>query len=134
MLKLMTTETKYWFLYMYLVDYCPPGKGGLKDLHHYYLSAEYTRGIRFETAKNTKAFECSFIGFQHSLWKFSTTGKFYSPKSWLWLAAVACVVSWPISNDLLNDIWLTCFTQMCNWNYWHKHRVLWLGWLASSNG
>ena len=25
-------------------------------------------------------------------------------KHWLWLAAVACVVRWPISNALLNDI------------------------------
>ena len=84
------------------------------------LSAEYTIGICFETAKNTKAFECFFTGSQHSLWKFSTTGNLYSLKSWLWLAAVACVVRWPISNALLNDIWLTRFTQMCNWNYWHK--------------
>ena len=30
-------------------------------------SAEYTIGICFETAKNTKAFECFFTGFQHSL-------------------------------------------------------------------
>ena len=40
----------------------------------------------------------------------------------LWLAVVACVVRWPISNTLLNDIWLACFTWMYNWNYWHKHR------------
>ena len=97
-------------------------------------SAEYTVGICFETAKNTKTFECFFTGFQHSLWKFSTTGNLYSLKFWLWFAAIVCVVSWPISNALLNDIWLTCFTRMCNWNYWHKHRVLWLGWPASSNG
>ena len=44
----------------------------------------------------------------------------HSLKSWLWLAAVACVVRWPISNALLNDIWLTRFTRMCNQNYWHK--------------
>ena len=94
-------------------------------------SAEYTIGICFETAKNTKAFECFFTGFQHSLWRFSTTGNLYSLKSWLWLAAVVCIVRWPISNALLNDIWLTCFTRLCNWNYWHKHRVLWP---ASSNG
>ena len=56
--------------------------------------------------------------------KFSTTGNLYWLKSWLWLAAVACVVHWPISNALLNDIWLTRFTRMYNWNYWHKHRVL----------
>ena len=55
----------------------------------------------FETVKNTKAFECFFTGFQHSLWKFSTTGNLYSLKSWLWLAAVACVVRWPISNAFL---------------------------------
>ena len=30
-------------------------------------SAEYTIGICFETAKKTKAFECFFTGFQHSL-------------------------------------------------------------------
>ena len=30
-------------------------------------SGEYTIGICFETAKNTKAFECFFAGFQHSL-------------------------------------------------------------------
>ena len=76
-------------------------------------------GICLETAKNTKAFECFFIGFH---WKFSTTGNLYSLKSWLWLAVVACVVRWPISNALLNDIWLACFTRMYNWNYWHKHR------------
>ena len=79
-------------------------------------------GICFETAKNTKAFKCVFTGFQRSLWKFRTTGNLYPLKSWLWLAVVACVVRWPISNALLNDIWLKCFTQMCNWNYWHKHR------------
>ena len=71
--------------------------------------AEYTIGICFETGKNTKAFECFFTGFQHSLWKFSATGNRYSLKSWLWLAAIACVVCWPISNALLNDIWLTHF-------------------------
>ena len=37
----------------------------------------------------------------------------YSLKSWLWLAAVACVVRWSVSNALLNDIWLTRFTRMC---------------------
>ena len=84
-------------------------------------SAEYTTGICFVTAKNTNAFECFFNGFQRSLWKCSTTGNLYSLKSWLWLAAVACVARWPISNALLNDIWLTCFTRMCNFNYWHKH-------------
>ena len=85
-------------------------------------SAKYTIGICFKTAKNTKAFECFFIGFQHSLWKFSTTGNLYSPKSWLWLPVIACVVRWPISNALLNDIWLACFTRMHNCsNYWHKH-------------
>ena len=78
-------------------------------------SAEYTIGICFETAKNTKVFECFFTGFQHSLWKVSATGYLYFLKSWLWLAAVACVVCWPISNALLNDIWLTRFTRMCNW-------------------
>ena len=66
------------------------------------------------------------------------------------LATVACVVHWPISNALLNDIWLTCFTkpssnpniqdrnrgdatdgefdalhETCNLNYWHKHNALW---------
>ena len=85
-------------------------------------SAEYTTGICFETAKNIKAFEGFFIGFQRSLWKFSITGNLYSLKSWLWLAVVACVVRWPISNALLSDIWLACFTRMYNWNYWHKHR------------
>ena len=30
-------------------------------------SAEYTIGICFETAKNTKPFEFFFIGFQHAL-------------------------------------------------------------------
>ena len=35
-------------------------------------------------------------------------------QSRLWLAAVACVVRWPISDALLNDIWLTRFTRMCN--------------------
>ena len=50
----------------------------------------------------------------------------YSLKSWPWLAAVACAVRWPISNAIVNDIWLTCFARMCNWNYWHKHRALWL--------
>ena len=54
------------------------------------------------------------------LWKFSTTGNLYPLKSWLWLAAVAFVVRWPISNALLNDIWLTRFKWMCNWNYWHN--------------
>ena len=83
--------------------------------------AKYTIGICFESAKNTKASECFFTGFQRSLWKFSTTGNLYTLKSWLWLAAVACVVRWSISNALLNDIWLTCSTWMCNWNYWHKH-------------
>ena len=83
-------------------------------------TAEYTIGICFETAKNTKAFECFVTWFQRSLWKFSTTGNLYSLKSWLWLAVVARVVRWPISNALLNDIWLACFTRMCNWNYWHK--------------
>ena len=78
--------------------------------------AECTIGICFETAKYTNAFECFFTGSQHSLWKFSTTGNLYSLKSWLWLAAVACVVHWPISNALLNDIWLTRFTRMYNWN------------------
>ena len=68
-------------------------------------SAEYKTGIYFETAKNTKAFECFFAGFQYSLWKFNATGYLYSLKSWPWLAAVACIV--------------------CNWNYWYKHRVLW---------
>ena len=29
--------------------------------------AEYMIGICFETAKNTKAFECFFTGFKHSL-------------------------------------------------------------------
>ena len=58
----------------------------------------------------------SFIGFQRSLWKFSTTGNLYSLKSWLWLAVVACVVRWPISNALLNDIWIACFTRMYIWN------------------
>ena len=38
-------------------------------------TVEYTIGICFETAKNTKAFECFFTGFRHSLWKFSTTEK-----------------------------------------------------------
>ena len=85
-------------------------------------SAEYTIGICFETAKNTKAFECFFPGFQRSLWKFTTTGNLYFLKSWPWLAVVSRVVHWPISNVLLNDIWLACFTRMCNWNYWHKHR------------
>ena len=85
-------------------------------------SAEYTIGICFETAKNTKAFKCFFTGFQRSLWKLSTTRNLYSLKSWLWLVVVARVVRWPISNALLNDIWLACFTRMCNWNYWHKHR------------
>ena len=66
-------------------------------------SAGYTIGIFFETVKNTKAFECFFTGFQHSVWKFSTTGNLYSLKSWLWLAAIACVVRWPISNVLLKD-------------------------------
>ena len=47
-------------------------------------SAEYTIGICFETAKNTKAFECFLIGFQRALWKFSTTGNLYSLKSRLW--------------------------------------------------
>ena len=84
-------------------------------------SVKYTIAICFETAK-TKAFECFFTGFQRSLWKLSTTGNLYSLKSWLWLAVVACVERWPISNALLNDSWLTCFTWMCNWNYWHKHR------------
>ena len=74
-------------------------------------SAEYTIGIYFETAKNTKAFECFFTGFQHSLWKCSTTGNLYSLKSWLWLAAVACVVHWPVSNALLIVISLTCFLE-----------------------
>ena len=83
-------------------------------------SVEYTIGICFEAAKNTKAFEWFFTGFQRSLWKFSTTGNLYSLKSWLWLGVVACVVRWPISNAL--DIWLVCFTRMCNWNYGHKHR------------
>ena len=88
-------------------------------------SALYTIGICLETAKNTKAFEFFFTGFQRPLWKFSATGNLYSLKSWLWLAVVACVVRWPISNALLNDIWwLACFTRMCNWNSWHKHRVL----------
>ena len=77
-------------------------------------SAEYKIEICFETAKNTKVFECFFTGFQHSLWKFSATGYLYSLKSWLWLVAVECVVRWPISKALLNDIWLTCFTRMCN--------------------
>ena len=85
-------------------------------------SAEYTIGICFETAKNTKTFEWFFTGFKRSLWKFSTTGNLYSLKSWLWLAVVVCVVRWPISNALLNDIWLVLFTRMCNWNYGHKHR------------
>ena len=76
--------------------------------------AKYTIGICFETAKKTKAFECFLTGFQHSLWQFSTNGNLYLLKSWLWLAAVACVVRWPISKALLNDIWLTCFTRMCN--------------------
>ena len=84
-------------------------------------SAEYTIGICFATVKNTKAFECFVTGFQRSLWKFNTTGNLYSLKSWLWFAAVVCVVRWPISNALLNDTLVTCFTQMCNWNYWHKH-------------
>ena len=85
--------------------------------------AKYTIGICFETAKKTKAFECFFTGFQHSLWKFSTNGNLYSLKSWLWLAAVACVVRWPaavacvvrwpISNALLNHIWFTRITRMC---------------------
>ena len=88
-------------------------------------SADYTIGICFETAKNTKAFEWFLTGFQRSLWKFSTTGNLYSLKSRLWLAVVACVVRWPISNALLNYIWLACFTRTCNWNYWHKHRGLW---------
>ena len=88
-------------------------------------SAEYTTGICFETAKNTKAFEWLFTGFQHSLWQTNTTENL-SLKSWLWLAVVACVVRWPISNSLLIDIWLTYFTRMCNWNYWHNHRALWL--------
>ena len=91
-------------------------------------SAEYTIGICFETAKNTKAFKCFSSGFQRSLWKFSTTGNLYSLKTWLWLAVVACVVHWPISNVLLNDIWLACFTRMCNWNNWHKLR----GFMVSS--
>ena len=99
-------------------------------------SAEYTLGIFFETAKNTKAFECFFTGFQHSLWKFSTTGNLYSLKAWLWLAAVVCVVSWPISNVFLNDIWLICFTRMCNWttdtNTVYCGYIV--GWPASSNG
>ena len=77
-------------------------------------SAEYTIGICFETVKNTKAFEWLFTGFHHSLRNFSTTENLYSMKSWIWLATVACVVCWPISNALLNDIWLTCFTRMCN--------------------
>ena len=86
-------------------------------------SAEYTIGICFETSKNTKAFEWLFTGFQHSLWNFSTTENLYSLKSWMWLATVACVVCWTIINALLNDIWLTCFTRMCNWNY--RHKGLW---------
>ena len=77
-------------------------------------TAEYIIGICFETAKKTKAFECFVTGFQHSLWKFSTNGNLYSLKFWLWLAAVACVLRWQISNALLNDIWLTRFTRMCN--------------------
>ena len=77
--------------------------------------AEYTIGIYFEIAKNTKAFECFFTGIHRSLWKFSTTRNLYSLKSWLWFAVVVCVVRWPISNALLNDIWLACFTRMCNW-------------------
>ena len=77
-------------------------------------SAECTIGICFETAKKTKAFECFFTGFQHSLWKVSTNGNLYSLKAWLWLAAVACVVRWPVSNALLNGIWLTRFTRICN--------------------
>ena len=84
-------------------------------------SAEYMIGICFETAKNTKAFECFFFGYQRSLWIFSTTGNLYSLKSCLWLAVVACVMRWPINNALLNDIWLACFARMHNWNYWHKH-------------
>ena len=89
-------------------------------------SAEYTTGICFETAQNTKAFEWLFTGFQPFLWNFSTTKNLYSLKFWMWLATIACVVRWPICNALLNDLWLTRFTRMCNWNYWHKHHALWL--------
>ena len=76
-------------------------------------SAEYTIGICFETAKNNKAFECFFIGFQHSLWNFSTTGNLHSLKSWLWFASVACVVCLPISTALLNDSWLASALHEC---------------------
>ena len=49
-------------------------------------SAEYTIGICFQTAKNTKTFECFFTGFQHSLWKFSTTGNpFGTPRPIPWI-------------------------------------------------
>ena len=64
----------------------------------------------FETAN----FEWLFPGFQHSLWKCSSTENLYSLKSWMWSAVIVCAVRWPISNALLNDIWLTCS------NYWFR--------------
>ena len=66
-------------------------------------SADFSIGICFETAKNIKAFESFFTGFQHSLWKFSTIWNLYSLKSWLWLAAAATIVGWPISNALFGS-------------------------------
>ena len=39
-------------------------------------SAEYTIGICFETAKNTKAFECFFTGFQRSYENLTQLGTF----------------------------------------------------------
>ena len=72
------------------------------------------------------------LDFQHSLWNCSTTENLYSLKSWMW-CTLACVVHWAISNALLNYSWLTCFTRMCNWNYWHKHHALWFSEVVKLN-
>ena len=56
-------------------------------------SAEYTIGICFETAKNTKAFEWFFIGVQCSLWNLAQLETFilWNPGcDWL-LLPVLCV-------------------------------------------
>ena len=72
-------------------------------------SAEYTIGICFETEKKTSWLDSS-IPYEN----VAQIENLYSLKSSLWLAAVACVVRWPVSNALLNDIWLTRFTRMYN--------------------
>ena len=89
-------------------------------------SAEYKTGICFETApSNDSSLDSSF-----PYWSFNTAENLYSLKSWMWLATVACVC---VEQSVMLFSMISCFTRMCNWNYWHKHRARWFSELVKLN-